>query len=203
LAHNRELLKDTEIRAQFSGNTSERHVSVGDFLRVGDPIVRLVQLNPLEVSFRVDESYKSKLYPSQPVTVKVSAFPDKEFRGEVFFVSPDLDIDTRSFLVKSRIANEDHLLNPGMFAEITMVTETHRDAVVVPWESVIQLENEVYVYVLNTDTARKVPVRLGLISGGIAEIFGELKPGQLVVKDGKYSLHEGKKVKIQESKESS
>ena len=119
LAHNQELLNDTEIVTPFSGTTSERHVSIGDFLRVGDPIVRVVQLNPLEVSFRVDESYKSRLYPGQPLTVKVSAFADKDFHGEVYFVSPDIDIDTRSFLVKSRIANDENLLNPGMFAEVS------------------------------------------------------------------------------------
>ncbi|MFH0812495.1 MAG: efflux RND transporter periplasmic adaptor subunit [Pseudomonadota bacterium] len=196
LAHNRELLQDTEIRAPFPGATSERQISVGDFLRIGDPIVRLVQLNPLEVSFRVDEKYKPYLYLKQPVTVTVAAYPEKKFQGEVYFISPDVDITTRTFLVKSRIANNENLLNPGMFAGVTIITETHKDALTVPWESVVQLEEEVYVYVVNTETAKKIPVKLGQVSEQVAEVFGDLKSGQSVVKEGKFALRDGAKVKI-------
>jgi len=98
--------------------------------------------------------------------------------------------------VKGRIDNGQNLLNPGMFAEVSMVTETHRNALVVPWESVVQLEDEVYLYVVNTDTAKKVPLKLGLIEGELAEVFGELKPGQHVVVDGKYALRDGARVTV-------
>jgi len=198
LAHNRELLRDTEICAPFSGVTSERQVSIGDFLRIGDPVVRVVQLNPLEISFRVDEKDKTHLFLDQPVEVSVAAYPDKKFTGNVYFISPDIDISTRTFLVKGRIGNDQNLLNPGMFAEVAIVTQTHKNALVVPWESVVQLENEIYLYVVNTDTAKKVPLKLGLVKGEIAEVFGELKRGQHVVVEGKYALRDGAKVKIQE-----
>jgi len=196
LAHNGELLDDTEVRAPFAGAISERKISVGDFLRIGDPVVQLVQLNPLEVAFRVDEKYKTNLYPQQPVALMVAAYPGKKFQGEVYFISPDIDISTRTFLVKSRVANDQALLNPGMFAEVTIATEVHKNALVVPWESVIQLEDETYLYVVNTTTAKKVSVKLGLVSEGLAEVFGSLKEGQSVVREGKYALHDGSKVKI-------
>jgi len=199
LAHNRELLEDTEVRAPFSGVTSERLVSVGDFLQMGEPIVRVVQLNPLEISFRVDEKYKPHLFIDQPVTIKVAAYPDRKFEGKICFISPDVNINTRTFLIKGRIANEGNLLNPGMFAETSIITETHKDALVVPWESVVQLEDEVYLYVTNTTTAKKVPVELGLISGRVAEVCGDLKPGQCVVIEGKYALQDGAKVKVVET----
>ena len=196
LAHNRELLEDTEMRAPFSGVTSERHVSPGDFMRMGDPVVQLVQLNPLEISFRVDEKYKQYLSSGQPVMVTVAAYPDRTFEGEVFFVSPDLDIKTRSFLVKGRINNEKMLLNPGMFAEVTIETKTHVGSLVVPWESVIQLEDDTYVYVVKGDKAHKVPITLGQISDKTAEVFGELTAGQAVITDGKYAVKDGTTVKV-------
>ncbi len=196
LAHNQEMLEDTEVIAPFAGVTSERHVSLGDFVRVGDPVVRLVQLDPLEISFHVDEQYKRFLKPQQPVTVTVAAYPDRVFHGEAFFVSPDIAINTRTFLVKGRINNREHLLNPGMFAEVTIATETHKDALIVPWESVVQLENETYVYVVNNNTAHKVPITLGQISEKTAEVFGHLKVGQIVVTEGKYALADGMKVDV-------
>lgn len=195
-AHNQELLKDTEVRAPFAGATSARLISIGDFVKIGAPIVKLVQMNPVEISFRVDEKYKQRLSLRQPLTLKVSAYPDREFAGEVCFISPDIDIATRTFLVKGRIANSDHLLNPGMFAEVSIATETRRGALVVPWDSIIQLEDETYLYVVNGSSAKKVPVTLGVLSGGTAEIFGALAAGEKVVTEGKHALQDGVKVKI-------
>lgn len=202
LAHNQELLNDTEICAPFQGVASERQVSVGDFLRIGDPIVRVVQLNPLEISFRVDEKEKTRLYVGQPVETSVAAFPHQKFHGTVYFISPDIDMNTRTFLVKGRIENDQNLLNPGMFAEVSIVTETRKNALMVPWESVVQLEEEIYLYVVNTATAKKVPIRLGLIREELAEVFGDLEPGQKVALEGKYALHDGAKVKILEKPQS-
>lgn len=199
LAHNQELLEDTEVRAPFPGVTSERLVSVGDFLQMGEPIVGVVQLNPLEISFRMDEKYKTRLYLNQPVIVKVAAYPDHKFSGEVFFISPDIDTSTRTFLVKGLIANEESLLNPGMFAEVSIVTETHNNALVVPWESVVQLEDEVYLYVVNNSIVKKIPIELGLIFEGTAEVLGDLNPGQFVVTEGKYALQDGSKIKVVET----
>ena len=196
LAHNRELLDDTEVRAPFAGVTSERQISPGDFMRMGDPVVRLVQLDPLEISFQADEKYKQRLRPDQAVTLTVSAYPDRVFNGQVFFISPDIDITTRTFRVKGLVNNAEHLLNPGMFAEVTIETNTHKNALVVPWESVIQLEDEVYVYVIIDNKARKVPVTLGQVGDETAEVLGDLEAGQFVVVEGKYALHEGMEVEI-------
>ena len=142
------------------------------------------------------EKYKTKLYPQRPVTPTVSAYPGKKFQGEVYFISPDIDIATRPFLVKSRMANKTNAFNHGMFAEVTMVTEVHKNAFVVPWESVIQPEDGTYLYVVTKTTAKKVPVKMGLVSGGLAEVFGNLKAGQSVVQEVKPALHDGHKVRI-------
>lgn len=201
LAHSRELFKDTEIRSPFSGVTSERMVSVGDFLKVGDPVVLVVQLNPLEISFRVDEKYKSRLYLKQAITITVSAYPERIFSGEVFFISPDIDINTRSFLVKGRVSNKKKLLSPGMFSEVIIVTKIHKNALTIPWESVIQLEDEVYLYKIDGQRVKKVSIKLGLVSEGAAEIWGDLKTGQEVVIEGKYALYEGARVQAKEMNE--
>ena len=165
-------------------------------MKVGDPVVLVVQLSSLEISFRADEKYKSRIYLNQIISIAVSAYPGRQFSGEIFFISPEVDVRTRSFLVKGRISNEKKLLSPGMFAELTIITETHKDALVAPRESIIQLEDEVYLYKIKADSAEKVPVRLGLVSEGVAEVFGNLKPGDKVVIEGKYALHQGARIEI-------
>ena len=194
LTYARELFKNTEIRAPFAGATSERLISVGDFLKRGNPVVRMVQLDPLEISFRVDEKYKTRLYLNQPVEITAAAQPKRKFTGTVFFISPDIDVSTRTFLIKSRITNKEHLLNPGMFAHATIITETHKNALMILGESIVQLENESYVYVLNNDKAKKIPVQVLLIEDHEAEVLGDLKPGHKIVVEGKYALNDGASV---------
>ncbi len=197
LDFNREIFKDTEIRSPFPGVTSEKVVNLGGFLKVGDPVVMVVQLDPLEISFRADEKYKPRLYLKQPITITVSAYPERRFSGEVCFVSPDIDVSTRSFLVKGLLLNHEKLLNPGMFAEIAIVTEVHKNALIVPWESVIQLENETYLYKIDDDNAIKVPIKLGLVfNDGTAEVSGDLKPGEKIVTEGKFALYDHARIKV-------
>jgi len=193
LAH--EQLKDTSITSPFPGFTSERFVSVGDFIGVGDPIVKVVQTDPLKLAFRIPEKYVSSITPGKEVEVRVEAFPGETFSGSIYFVSPDIDTDTRTLLVKARVPNSDNHLNPGMFANVTVKVEVHPDALVVPWDTLVVKENEIYLFRVDEGKVRKVPVKVLLVFDRKAEIEGDLSPGTAVVQDGKFSIKDGDTVK--------
>ena len=129
----KENLADTFIRAPFDGVTGPRNFSVGHYLRVGDAVVAIVDLNVLEIEFKVPEKYKKNLFVGQDVNLFVDAYPDKKFKGEIFFIDPEVEVGTRTFLVKAKVENREYLLNPGMFARAELITEVHANAVTVPW----------------------------------------------------------------------
>lgn len=187
----KEQLKDTSINSPFNGFASERLVSIGDYIGVGDPIVKVVQTDPLKLSFRIPEKYVPSIKIGKKVLVTVEAYPEEEFAGTIYFISPEIDTSTRTFLVKSKIANQDNKLNPGMFANATITTEIHHHATVIPWEALVVKEDETYVFRIDSDRAKKVPVKIILIFEGQAEVEGDLSPGSSVVKEGKFSLKEG------------
>ena len=190
-------LEDTEIRAPFDGITSERLVAVGDYIAVGDPIVTVVQVSPLKVSIRMFEKFKEKIHLGMPVMIAVDAFPGETFSGSVYFISPDVDVATRTFLVKALVPNNDFRLNPGMFANISIEHEKHVDALVVPWESVVQMENSAFVFAIEGGKARRVPVAMLKLFGDRAEVAGDLRPGQHVIMDGKFTVEDGDPVSVQ------
>jgi membrane fusion protein (multidrug efflux system) len=198
LARQKELLADAEIRAPFAGVAGVRKISLGDYLDVGDPVLAIVDLNPLEISFRVPEKFKADLYEGQSVALHLDPYPHRTFEGTVSFIAPRVDIDTRTFLVKARVENSDHLLNPGMFARVEVITEVHEQALTVPWESVIQTEDGVYLYTVDAEnTARKVPVRLGKVTSEWAEVLdSDLTPGSKVILEGKYAVKDGMRVAV-------
>ncbi|MBW1855519.1 MAG: efflux RND transporter periplasmic adaptor subunit, partial [Deltaproteobacteria bacterium] len=126
--------------------------------------------------------------------VNVEAYPEEEFSGIIYFISPDIDTSTRTFMVKAKIPNQENKLNPGMFANATITTETHHNAMVIPWEALVVKEDETYVFRIDSNSAKKVPVKIILVFEGQAEVEGSLSPGASVVKEGKFSLKDGDKV---------
>lgn len=195
LARQKELLSETVIRAPFDGVAGARNFSVGHYMKEGDPIVTIVTLDPLEITFQAPEKFKSSLVIGQDVELSVDAYPDRSFKGKVFFISPQVDVELRSFEVKARISNNKPLLNPGMFGRLQVITEVHEDALTVPWESVIETEEETYIFTVDGDVARKVPVHLGKVTAEWAEILrSELSPGASVILEGKFAVKDGMKV---------
>jgi membrane fusion protein (multidrug efflux system) len=195
LARQKERLSYTVIKAPFAGIAGVRTFSKGHYLKVGDQVVTIVDLDLLEITFQVPEKFKSRLFIGQDVILKVDAYPEKTFKGKVFFISPQVDLNLRTFQVKAKVVNTPPLLNPGMFAHVKMITDVHEKALTVPWESVIQTESETYLYVVEGEVAKKVPVRTGKITNEWAEILDtNLLPGTTVILEGKFAVKDGMKV---------
>lgn len=196
LAIARERLADMQIRAPFDAVAGERLVAPGDYLSAGDPVVKVVQVAPVKVSVRVFEKFKGRIQVGMPVELRVDAFPEEVFHGTVYFVSPDVDRETRTFLVKARVPNTDMRLNPGMFANVSIEYERHTGACIVPWEAVVRLEDQAFVFAVEDAKARQVPVSIVTLLDDQAEVQGELKPGVQVIIDGKFTVRDGDRVTI-------
>jgi RND family efflux transporter MFP subunit len=189
------LLADTVVRAPFDGVAGVRTLSPGDYLKIGDPVVTVVDLDPLEISFQVPEKFKPKFAPEQTVNLQVAPYPQRTFTGKISFIAPRVDEATRTFQVKAQIANADHLLSPGLFAKVSVVTDVFANAVTVPWESIIQTEQETYLYTVQDNIARKVPVQLGRITPQWVQLLdSDLTPGSTVILEGKFASKDGGKV---------
>lgn len=201
LARQNERLSDTVIRAPFDGVVGVRDICVGDYLKIGDPVVSVVDLDPLQIVFQVPEKFKPDLFVGKQVFLTVDPYQDRIFEGQISFIAPVVDINTRSFQVKALVNNNELLLNPGMFARAKVIMEVHENALTVPWESVIQTEEEDYIYIVENDVARKVPVKLGKITSKWAEVLDPgITSGAIVILEGKFAVKDGKKVSVRREK---
>jgi RND family efflux transporter MFP subunit len=200
LTQERVRLADATIRAPFDGVAGVRNVNVGDYLAAGGAVVTIVDLDPLEISFRVPEKHRARVSVGQRVSFRVDALPGEALAGAVSFIAPQVDTETRTFQVKAAMGNPNGRLSPGMFARVELVTGVRENAVTVPWESVVQTEGGAYLYVVEDGLARKVPVELGETTGQWAETLGaELSAGTRVVLEGKFALRDGGTVTVQDA----
>lgn len=193
-------LDDTTLRAPFSGVVGVRNLSIGDYLKTGDPVVTLVDLDPVQISFQVPEKYKPKLSLGKQVKLTIAPYPDRLFLGIITFSAPQVDVATRTFQVKARVDNGKKLLIPGMFARVEVVTDVVENALTLPWEGVIQTEEGTYFYLVEDGIARKVSAQLGKTTTEWVEIrdtsISNVSAGAKIILEGKYAVKDGMKVSI-------
>lgn len=193
-----ERFADTTITAPISGAAGVRNLSAGDYLEIGDPVLSLVVMDPLDIQFKVPEKYIPFLSLGQTVQIQVDAYPDRQFPGEIVFLSPQVDLESRAIVVKAQVANPERLLKPGMFARVLLVTDVREQSPLIPTEALIQTEDELYIYTVDEqNTAHKVLVTIGESNENTTEILQPaLVPGTRIILEGKYAAKDGKPVKI-------
>lgn len=193
----RRQLKDARVIAPFSGHTSARQVSPGQLITRSTLITTLVDLDTVKVEVGVPERYLGKLTLGQQVDFRVAAYPGDRFRGEIYFISPQLEAGTRTALVKARIANPDGKLKGGMFASLNLNLQLRESALVIPEPAIFNSGDATMVFALTaTNTAVMRPISIGLRLAGKAEVLGGLSAGEMVVVEGTQKLRPGAPVRL-------
>lgn len=196
LAVKQRELKDTKIHAAFAGVMGARNVSSGQVIKKDTMLGVLVDLNPVKVEVSVPERFLSLLKLDQTIELRVAAFPGRKFTGQVYFIAPQVDTNTRTALVKAKIANADFALKPGMFANLDLTLQLRDAAVVVPEPAIMVNADRAMLYIVDKDmNAQLRPVKLGVRSAGVVEILSGVEAGQLVIVEGVQKVRPGAKVK--------
>jgi len=186
-----ETLADTQIKAPFDGIIGERYVDAGEWVDIGTSLAPLVQTERMKIAFTVPEKYLGQVKTDQTIKLHAPAFPDREFTGSVYFVSPLIREDTRSLMVKAYVDNSDLLLAPGGFAAVDLILETLKDRPVIPEEALVPTRTGYMVFLITESVAKGREVEIGLRQPGIVEITKGINPGQTVIQSGHIAVKEG------------
>jgi membrane fusion protein (multidrug efflux system) len=190
-----ERLNDLTLKAPFAGIVGPRRVSLGQFVNVGQQLVTVTDDARVKVTYSVPEGRLAELSVGQAVEIKVAAFGDRVFPGEVELINPRVDESTRTVEVRALADNPDRLLRPGMFARVETITGTRPQAVVVPEKALVPSLTGFAVYRVDTAStntvARLTQVELGQRMPGRVEIREGLAAGQDIVVAGTQKLVDG------------
>lgn len=108
-----------ELKAPINGIVVSKNVNEGDYLKTGQPLFKIVDLDQLWLRLDAFESDLPWLKFGQTVTFSVEAIPGQTFQGIIAFIDPELDRKTRTVAVRINVPNTDRKLKPGMFARAT------------------------------------------------------------------------------------
>ncbi len=194
------LIAKKMIRAPFDGELGIRQVNLGQYLNPGAVIVSLQQMSPIHVDFQLPERQLSLLSLDQQVQIKVQAYPEQWFTGNITTISPLIDKDSRSIRVRATLPNKDRKLYPGMFAEVEILSAQTQQRLTLPDTAISYNPYGNFVFLIQQDDkGLKVvsrQIQTGISKAGRVEILSGLKVGDQVVSAGQIKLRNGMAVQI-------
>lgn len=210
-----------QIRAPFDAMIGISSVNVGDYLREGDEVAILQDMDVMYVDFNLPERYLTQIKLGMAIQFEVDALQGQVFTAQIIAIDPLIDEDGRSVAVRASLPNEAHLLRPGMFARIQLVLAERQNAVVVPEQALSPTEGGMQVVKLvqspkeqgsateGADAAEAAwiaelqMVPLGTRLPGWVEVRSGLSVGDIVVVAGQQRINaNGQHVQVLETSES-
>jgi len=193
-------LEKTQVRAPFDGVVGARLVSPGERVRRSAKLVRIDAVDRLQLVFAVPEIGVPFVRTGMPVKISVKPFPEVQFDGEVFFVSPTLDASTRRLTLKAWVPNPGRKLQPGLFANLEVQLAERPNAIVVPDAALLVDQSGSFVWRIGADgKAARTPVEIGLRKPARVEIASGLSAGDRIVSAGTQKVTDGAPVAVAES----
>jgi membrane fusion protein (multidrug efflux system) len=204
------ILDKKFLRAPFDGHLGIRAVDLGQYLSAGTPIVTLQALDPIFVDFFVPQQSVDHVRLGQTVTVKVDAFKDQSFAGEISALNPKADAGSRNVQIRAALKNPDHKLLPGMYATVDIATGAPQSYITLPQTAISFNPYGDTVYVVDSkaaDAAGKPPqliarqtfVTTGPTRGDQVAVLKGIDEGDLIVTAGQIKLHNGSTILIDNS----
>ena len=181
------------VYATVSGTVSEVMAREGDYVKQGQPILKVSNLNSVWAEFDAYENQISDLKVGQKIKVVTNAYANKEFDATVSFIDPILNNATRTVTVRATLKNTDDLFKPGMFVtgklkgEMMMTNEV----ITVPASAVMWTGERSLVYIKtnpNEPVFEMREVTIGNRNGENYAVTEGLQNGDEIVTNGTFTV---------------
>jgi len=114
-------IENTVIRAPFSGILNDRFVEVGDYVKSGDKIALIADLNPLIIRAYVTERQISEIFVGQTADIRI--MNQANIQGQVRYIASVADQSTNTFKIEVTINNQDSKLTAGLSSEMDIALQ--------------------------------------------------------------------------------
>ncbi len=185
----RKVQRRIPLLAPQDGYVAELDLREGMYIRPDMELYTIARRDRVWVNVDVLERRMQSVGEGQTARMRVDGIPGQKFEGEVDFVYPELDPQSRTLRVRLVFDNEDGLLRPNQFAEVTLSPANAPEVLAVPSTAIIPAPGGARVVVRTGEGRfRPVAVETGVEAGGYTEIVSGLEPGDQVVASGQFLI---------------
>ncbi len=194
------ILEKKEVQYYFnvlspqSGTVVSRNVSQGDYVKEGESLFEVANLDKVWVQFDAYENDLSWIEEGDKISFTVQSMPGKTFTSKITFIDPVINPQTRVASVRTEVDNPKDQLKPAMFAQgiLQASLEGANDALVIPKTAVLWTGKRAVVYVKKTDVAQPTfayrQVVLGPEAGDQYVVMEGLEEGEEIVANGVFKI---------------
>ncbi|MEK7741461.1 MAG: efflux RND transporter periplasmic adaptor subunit, partial [Nitrospirota bacterium] len=172
------------IKSPISGVVTSRPVKVGETTAKGALVVHVVSMDDLYIEAFIDEADVAKVKLRQQANITMDAYQGNVFKGEIYRISPVVlggKQETRTFEVRTRLKEKQIIIKPGMSADVEIIVDNIKNALVVPSHAVMEKNGKKFVFIRKGSTAKLVPVETGQFNWNFTEITSGVKEGDTVI----------------------
>lgn len=185
----------TSIRAPFSGKVGLRNISPGTYVTPTTLIANLVSSNQLKITFSIPEKYASQITKGSEINFTVPNVADK-FKAKIYALEPGIELATRTMKIRALTDNSNGKLLPGTFANVELSLGTIKNAIIIPTEVVVPVQDGKVVYIAQNGKAKEVKIEALARTDKNIVITSGLNPGDSLITTGVMSLKDDADIKV-------
>jgi membrane fusion protein (multidrug efflux system) len=185
----------TSVRAPFSGKIGLRSISPGTYITPTILVAKLVNSSQLKITFSIPEKYANQVKPNANLTFKFAG-SNKNYQAKVYAIEPEVAVATRTLQVRALTENRDGKLLPGTFATVELPLDIIKDAVVIPSEAIVPVQNGKKVFIMKDGKAKEMMVETTTRTDASVLVLSGIKAGDTLITGGVMSLQEDDAVKV-------
>jgi len=191
------------VIAPFDGVITYRKVDPGALITAGSQssnleLFQLAKIDTLRIYVNAPQTIARYLKAGQEAVVVVTEFPERTFLGKISNIAGALDPETRTRQTEVRVDNSDHVLLPGMYAQVKITTERPTPWIRIAGTALVARSDGMYVVVVQPGyKAHYQQVAIGRDFGDEVEIQRGLNNNDVVVVSPPVDLREGEQVQPQ------
>lgn len=185
----------TSIVAPFSGRIGLRSISPGTYVTPTTLIAKLVNTSQVKITFSIPEKYVSLMKVNTEISF-TTAGGKESFTAKIYAIEPSVELTTRTLQIRAIADNKDGKLIPGTFANISLPLENLDDAILIPTEAIIPIQNGKKVFVVEKGKAKEVIIETGNRNEKEILVTSGLKIGDTLITSGIMAVRQGAEVKV-------
>jgi len=192
--------EDSVVRAPFDGVITTKMMHEGEVSSLWAykwEALEIMDISKIKLECDISEKLKAQLREGMEAEIKIDAFPNETFTGQIATVNPMIEPGQRTFRVKIIIPNPDRKLTAGMFARVRIALSHKNHVLVIPGNEILERPDGYFIFVIKDGAAEQRQISIGDREEKMAEVKEGLKEGELVVTEGSQRLQNGYKVDVQ------
>ncbi|HSR17630.1 MAG TPA: efflux RND transporter periplasmic adaptor subunit, partial [Ignavibacteriaceae bacterium] len=161
---------------------------------------KIINTSSVWIDGQIYEKDVNKISEKTNVLFTAASYPGEKFAGRINYIGQTIDEKSRTITIRAEFKNQNGKLKPQMFGEMHIPSDKNLNAILIPAESIIKIDNADFVFVQKEDSAFE---KRAIITGAAQDEFVEIKEGlreneKVVIKGGFFLKSELMKEELEE-----